>query len=172
MRMKDRFWRLLAACELLAREETAALAGRNFAALVRAQRVKSALLADLAAEAGPDCRDLNARARLQQLNAMPPDQRQRVLDRVESMERLTPTQRQQVTSTMGQLHALPPDRQRAVAQAFRNLRQLPPDQREAAAQSYARNFSPQERETLNNLLRAEPYLPVKRPPGYAPPPIQ
>jgi len=69
MRMKDRFWRLLAACELLAREETAALAGRNFAALVRAQRVKSALLADLAAEAGPDCRDLNARARLQQLLA-------------------------------------------------------------------------------------------------------
>jgi len=120
----------------------------------------------------PPQEQARVRARLQQLNAMPPDQRQRVLDRVESMERLTPTQRQQVTSTMGQLHALPPDRQRAVAQAFRNLRQLPPDQREAAAQSYARNFSPQERETLNNLLRAEPYLPVKRPPRYAPPPIQ
>lgn len=120
----------------------------------------------------PPQQQARVRARLDQLNAMPPDQRQRVLDRVESMERLTPTQRQQVTSTMGQLHSLPPDRQRAVAFAFRNLRQLPPDQRPAAAEAYSRNLSPQERDTLNNLLRTEPYLPVKRPPAYTAAPIQ
>ena len=109
-------------------------------------------------------------ARLQQLNAMPPEQRERVLARVESMEHLTPTERQVVTSTMGQLHALPPARQRAVAQVFRNLRQLPPDQRQTAADYYARQFSPQEREALNSLVRAEPYLPVQHPPAFPPPP--
>lgn len=108
------------------------------------------------------------RARLQQLNSMPPEQRQRVLNRVESMERLSPEQRQQVTRTMGQLHSLPPDRQRAVAQAFRNLRALPPDQREAAARSYGSQFSPQERDTLNNLMKSEPYLPIQRPPETPP----
>lgn len=65
--MKDRFSRLLAACERLARDEAAALARRNFATLGRAQQVKAALLADLAAEAGGGTLDPEARARLAQL---------------------------------------------------------------------------------------------------------
>jgi len=48
----DRFSRLLGACEILARNETAALTRHDFAALVRAQGVKSSLLADLALQAG------------------------------------------------------------------------------------------------------------------------
>jgi hypothetical protein len=63
--MKDRFSRLLAACELLARDETAALADRNFTALCRTQKVKSALLADLATDAG--CASRDSRARLERL---------------------------------------------------------------------------------------------------------
>jgi len=101
---------------------------------------------------------------------LPAQEQKRVIARVESMEHLTPTERQVVTSTMGQLHALPPARQRAVAQVFRNLRQLPPDQRQTAADYYARQFSPQEREALNSLVRAEPYLPVQHPPAFPPPP--
>jgi len=49
--MTSRFSRLLGACELLSRDETAALCGRDFATLGRTQGVKAALLADLAAEA-------------------------------------------------------------------------------------------------------------------------
>jgi len=64
---KDRFSRLLAACERLAREETAALGRRNFAALSRTQEVKSAILTDLASEAGARPLDSDARARLMRL---------------------------------------------------------------------------------------------------------
>ena len=49
--MKDRLSRLLGACEVLTRAETAALAGGDLAALGAAQQVKSGILADLAAEA-------------------------------------------------------------------------------------------------------------------------
>jgi len=65
--VKDRFSRLLAACEQLTREEAAALSRRNFATLSRTQQVKSAILADLAAEAGTSALDSDARARLTRL---------------------------------------------------------------------------------------------------------
>ncbi len=49
--MHDRLTRLLAACELLSREETAALNWRAFAALSRTLDLKGPLLAELGAEA-------------------------------------------------------------------------------------------------------------------------
>ena len=49
--MYEKLWRLLGACERLARDETAALTHRNFGALVETQQIKSALLSDLASEA-------------------------------------------------------------------------------------------------------------------------
>ena len=64
--MQERLWRLLGACELLTRDEAAALSGRDLAGLVRIQRVKAPLLADLAVEAkriSASC-DSQARARL------------------------------------------------------------------------------------------------------------
>jgi hypothetical protein len=84
------------------------------------------------------------------------------INRIEKMESLTPEQRQQVTHTMTQMRSLPPDQQRGVAQAFRQIRRLPPDQRAAAAQGYGHQLNPEQRDTLNNLLRAEPYLPIQR----------
>jgi hypothetical protein len=59
---KGRFSRLLAACERLTREEAAALSRRNFAALTRTQQVKSAILADMAAQA--ESRPLGAEERI------------------------------------------------------------------------------------------------------------
>jgi hypothetical protein len=64
---KDRFSRLLAACEQLTRDEAAALSRRSFAALTRAQEVKSAILAGLAAEAATSPLDSDARSRLTRL---------------------------------------------------------------------------------------------------------
>jgi hypothetical protein len=69
--MKDRFWRLLGACEVLTRCETAALARRDFSALGATQQTKSGVLADLATEAAlvhASC-DSRARARLERLLA-------------------------------------------------------------------------------------------------------
>lgn len=97
--------------------------------------------------------------RLGQLNSMPPAQRQRVINRAEAMERLQPEQRQQVRGALGQLGSLPEDRRRMVARAFRDLRAVPPAQRQQMLSSpNYRNFTDQERSTLNNLLQAEPYI--------------
>jgi len=62
--MQQRLSRLLGACELLARNETAALAGRDFAVLGKTQQLKAALLADLAAEANLFHASGNSRARI------------------------------------------------------------------------------------------------------------
>ncbi len=64
--------------------------------------------------------------RLRQLNKMPPQQRQRTLDRIEAMEHLTPQMRQQVRTSFQDFHSLPLDRQRMVRKAFRDLREYPP----------------------------------------------
>jgi hypothetical protein len=102
------------------------------------------------------------RDQLARLNAMPPDQRQRTLERTEAMERLSPEQRVQVRSAMQQLGSLPPDQRQVVAKSFRELRGLAPDQRYAALNSarYS-NLSPQQRATLDNLIRVEPMLPPR-----------
>jgi ABC-type thiamine transport system ATPase subunit len=62
--MKDRLSRLLGACEVLAREEAAALAQRNFASVARTQEVRSSILSDLAADPGLASCDAHSRARL------------------------------------------------------------------------------------------------------------
>lgn len=98
--------------------------------------------------------------RLGQLNAMPPQQRERVINRAEAMEKLEPQQRQQVRGALSQLGALPTERRRMVARAFRDLRRMPPEQRQNTLNSPAyRDFTPQERSTLNNLMQVEPMLP-------------
>ena len=116
----------------------------------------------------PPDQQARMRARLQQLNQMPPQQRAQVLNRVEGMERLTPEQRQHVNATMSQLRALPQNEKQQVTRAFGALRQMPPEQREAAARNMSAQMNPQQRDAFNNLIKAEPYLPIQRPP--APPP--
>ncbi len=99
--------------------------------------------------------------RLNRLNSMPEQQRNRVIQRNEFMERMSPQQRGDVRNAMGQLGALPVDRRRAVARSFRELRNMPPEQRNAILNSpqYRQQFSDQERGTLGNLLAVGPLLP-------------
>ena len=101
--------------------------------------------------------------RLRQINRMPPNQRQRTVDRIEAMEHLSPQMRQQVRFSVQQFHALPDDRQRLVKKAFRDLRDYPPEQRSAIMRSgqFGQEFTPQERGILSNILRVEPYEPVR-----------
>ncbi len=101
------------------------------------------------------------RERLSQLNGMNPQQRTHVLERAEQMENLSPQQRQQVRGAMAQLGSLPMDRRKAVARAFRDLRDMPPQQRQAylSSEYLQRQFSPEERATLTNLMAVETLLP-------------
>jgi len=103
--------------------------------------------------------------RLQQLNKMPPEQRQRTVDRIEAMEHLTPQMRQQVRASFQDFRSLPPDRQRMVRKAFRDLREYPPEQRTAMMNSpkFQAQFSPQERSILSNILAVEPYQAIHGP---------
>ncbi len=100
---------------------------------------------------------------LHQLNQMPEAQRDRRLARAENLERLSPADRMQVNQAARQMTALPPDRQSQVRRAFQDLRGVPIDQRATVLNSarYNANFSPEERNILTNLLRIEPYEPVR-----------
>jgi Protein of unknown function (DUF3106) len=106
------------------------------------------------------------RDRLIQLNNMPPQQRDRILERNEILERMTAPQRQQYRAAVQSFAALPPDRRRMMATAILHLREMSPEQREAVVNSDPRfkaQFSESERATLTNLLTGEPYPIAKGP---------
>lgn len=100
---------------------------------------------------------------LQQVNRMPEQQRERRLARAEMIERMSPQERMQLYQSSRELRALPADRQALVKRAFQDLRSVPLDQRQTVLDSerYQGMFSPQERNILGNLLRAEPYEPPR-----------
>jgi hypothetical protein len=102
----------------------------------------------------PQQRQQQLEQRLQRFNSLPPDRQQRVLQRMETWEHLTGTQKQEFRSMSSQFRSLPPERQQAVRNAIDSLRAMPPDARQRAIQSNRfSEFSPQERQILNNAAR-------------------
>jgi Protein of unknown function (DUF3106) len=107
--------------------------------------------------------------RLQHFDSMPPERQQQVLRRMETWEHLTQQQKQQFRTTDSQFRSLPPDRRQAVRNAIESLRAMPPEARQRAIESGRFNqFSPQERQVLNNaaqlpLAPAEPQQPTDQP---------
>jgi hypothetical protein len=99
--------------------------------------------------------------RLHQLDTMPPQQRQRTVGRIENMERLTPDRRQAVRNSAQELSNMDPARKQQVRGAFRALREMPPGERERVLNSpaYRSMYSDHERQVLGNLLSVEPYTP-------------
>ena len=99
---------------------------------------------------------------LRNLNNMPAEKRDRMLDRNEMLERMSPQQRQQYRSAAQQLTTAPQPRQRLMAKAILDLRTMPPGQREQVIDSpeFAGQFSESERSTIRTLLTAEPYNPA------------
>ena len=99
--------------------------------------------------------------RLHQLDAMPPDQRQRWVGRNENMERLSPERRQAVRGSVQELSNMDPARKQQVRSAYRVLRDMPPEQREHVLNSpaYRSMYSDHERDVLGDLLSVEPYTP-------------
>ena len=96
--------------------------------------------------------------RLQTFNNLPPQEQQRRLNRIETWEHLTPQQKQQARQLAGQWKELPPDRQKMMKTAIGDLRAMPPDQRERVLESdrFKGMFSDQER----NMLRETTKLPL------------
>lgn len=96
---------------------------------------------------------LNEMRRLQTMN---PQQ----LNRRQALLRMSPEQRQQFNAAMYQYATLPPARQRVVGGAFAALRRVPVGERAAAMNSLpqVQQLSPQERQTLGNMLAWEPYM--------------
>jgi hypothetical protein len=94
---------------------------------------------------------------------MPEQQRERRLARSEMLEHMSPQDRMGVNVAGRRLAALPPDRQALVGRAFRDLGGVPLEQRQMVLDSsrYQGAFSPDERNILSNLLRAEPYVPAR-----------
>ena len=85
---------------------------------------------------------------------MPPERQQQVLRRMETWEHLTPQQKQQFRATDSQFRNLPPDRRQAVRNAIETLRAMPPQARQRAIESGRfSQFSPQEKDVLNNAAR-------------------
>jgi phage-related protein len=104
----------------------------------------------------------NMRNRLAQLNAMPPQQRDRVLNRnIEAMEHLHAGAARAGARSDGAARRTAARPAPFVARSFRELRELPPEQRMAAMNSprYAGQMNDAQRATLSNLLRVEPMLP-------------
>ncbi len=101
--------------------------------------------------------------RLQRFDNMPPERQQQVLRRMETWEHLTKQQKDQFRATDSQFRNLPPDRRQAVRNAIESLRAMPPQARQRAVESGRFNqFSPQEREVLNNAAQL-PLAPAEPP---------
>ena len=111
---------------------------------------------------------------------MPPDRQQQVLRRMETWEHLTRQQKNQFRATDSQFRSLPPDRRQAVRNAIETLRAMPPQvrQREIESGRFSQ-FSPQERQVLNNAVQLplapapngqQPYQPTTGPQRYIPRP--
>ena len=100
---------------------------------------------------------------LRQVNRMPDEQLQRRLARTEALEHLSPQDRMGVNLSARRWAALPQDRQAVMRNAFRDLRAVPLDQRQTVLNSsrYQGVFSPEERGILSDMLRVEPYQPVR-----------
>jgi hypothetical protein len=79
------------------------------------------------------------------------------------IERLSPQDRMSVNLSGHRFAALPADRQTIMKGAFRDLRSVPPEQRQTVLNSarYQGAFSPEERGILSDMLRVEPYQPLR-----------
>ncbi len=111
------------------------------------------------------------RQRLHDFYSRPPEQQQRMLNRMETWEHLTPGQKQQAREVFGRMRQLPLDRRRMVGTAIRDLRAMPPGQREQIIDSnrFKGMFSPQERDIMRGASRLPLAPPDARREEGAPP---
>lgn len=100
---------------------------------------------------------------LYRVDQMSEQQRERRMARAEAIERLTPEERMQVNASAQRMQFLPEERRQLIRKAFRDLRGVPPEQRDAVLSSayYRSTFTPDERLILHDLLKVEPFEPLR-----------
>ena len=89
---------------------------------------------------------------------MTPEQRQRVLNRMQTFEHLTPEQQQRARALYARFRELPEARRRMVRRALRNLREMEPQQRGQVlgSEKFRGMFSADELEVLKGMSELAP----------------
>ncbi len=89
---------------------------------------------------------------------MTPEQRQRVLDRMETFEHLTPEQQERARALFARFRNLPEARRQMVKRALRNLREMDPQQRSQVlgSERFRSMFSADEMEVLKGMSEIAP----------------
>jgi hypothetical protein len=82
------------------------------------------------------------------LERLPPEQRQRLQQRLDRFNQLPPEQQRSLKNLYNRLHQLPPDRQDAVRKSINKLSQQPPERQQAMRQELRSmaSMSPDERQ--------------------------
>jgi hypothetical protein len=82
------------------------------------------------------------------LNRLPPEQRQKLRERLQKFNQLPPEQQQALKNLYNRLHQLPPERQTAVRKSINKLSQQPPERQQAIRQDLRSmaSMSPEERQ--------------------------
>jgi hypothetical protein len=81
------------------------------------------------------------------LDRLPPDQRQKLQERLDRFNQLPPERQQALKNLYNRLHQLPPDRQNAVRQSINKFSQMPPERQQAIRGELTNmaNMSPEDR---------------------------
>jgi hypothetical protein len=81
------------------------------------------------------------------LDRLPPDQRQKLQERLDRFNQLPPERQQALKNLYNRLHQLPPERQNAVRQSINKFSQMPPERQQAIRGELTTlaNMSPEDR---------------------------
>ena len=110
------------------------------------------------------------------LDRLPPEQRQKLQERLQRFNQLPPEQQQALKNLYNRLHQLPPDRQNAVRQSINRFSQLPPERQQAirgelrtmasmspderkahvSSPEFRRNFNKKEQEVTRDMSEVLP----------------
>ena len=98
----------------------------------------------------PGAKAGSARTPIQEFETMSPAEQQKALDR------LPPEQRQRLQQRLDRFNQLPPERQRALTDLYNRLHQLPPERQDAVRKSINNlsNQSPQRQQAIREQLRS------------------
>jgi hypothetical protein len=93
------------------------------------------------------------RQRLERLDNLPPQQRERVIQQYQEFQSLSPEKQNLVTRQIQAINHLPDDRGPVVRAELQRLRRMPENEREArmASEEFKGKFTPAEQQMLSDI---------------------
>ncbi len=100
------------------------------------------------------------RQRLEVLDRLPPAEKERRLQQLEMLSRLPPAEQNALRRHIQAFNSLPEDRRRVLRREIVQLRALPEPERSArlASEEFRSSYSPAEREMLSDLAENYPFI--------------